>query len=70
MFSNFLALRRQNPGARRLSRQGGFGLIELMVSISVMAIVSAIILVKQNSFNGAILLRSQTYEIALDVREV
>lgn len=50
--------------------QAGFGLIELMVSISVMAIVSAIIMVKQNSFNGGVLLRSQAYEVALSAREV
>lgn len=51
-------------------RQGGFGLIELMVSISVMVIVSSIILVRQNSFNGGVLLRSQAYEVALAAREV
>ncbi|MBP6924162.1 MAG: prepilin-type N-terminal cleavage/methylation domain-containing protein [Candidatus Pacebacteria bacterium] len=50
--------------------QAGFGLIELMVSIAVMAIVSSIILVRQNSFNGGVLLRSQAYEIALSAREV
>jgi prepilin-type N-terminal cleavage/methylation domain-containing protein len=50
--------------------KAGFGLIELMVSIAVMAIVSSIILVKQNSFNGGVLLRSQTYEVALAAREV
>lgn len=35
-----------------------------------MAIVSSIILVRQNSFNGGVLLRSQAYEIALAAREV
>lgn len=50
--------------------QTGFGLIELMVSIAVMAIVSSIILVRQNSFNGGVLLRSQAYEVALAAREV
>lgn len=55
--------------SRRRS-QGGFGLIELMVSISIMVIVSAIILARQDSFNGAVLLRSQAYEIALSLREV
>lgn len=53
-----------------VSARAGFGLIELMVSISVMAIVSSIILVKQNSFNGGVLLRSQAYEVALSAREV
>lgn len=48
----------------------GFGLIELMVSISIMMLVAGIILIRQNSFNGAVLLRGQAYEIALAVREV
>jgi prepilin-type N-terminal cleavage/methylation domain-containing protein len=47
----------------------GFGLIELMVSISIMALVSAIVLVKQSSFNGAVLLRGQAYKVALAARE-
>jgi prepilin-type N-terminal cleavage/methylation domain-containing protein len=48
---------------------GGFGLIELMVSISIMALVSAVVLVKQSSFNGAVLLRGQAYKVALAARE-
>lgn len=52
------------------AKQSGFGLVELMVSISVMAIVSAIILARQDAFNSAVLLRSQAYEIALALREV
>lgn len=48
----------------------GFGLIELMVSISIMMLVAAIILVRQDAFNGSVLLRSQAYEVALAAREV
>ena len=54
----------------KAAKASGFGLIELMVSISIMMIVSAVIMAKQSSFNGAVLLRSQAYEIALAVREV
>lgn len=50
--------------------QAGFGLIELLVSISIMVIVSAVILVNHGSFNNAVLLRSQAYQIAMDIREV
>jgi type II secretory pathway pseudopilin PulG len=50
--------------------RSGFGLIELMVSISIMMLVAGVILIKQSSFNGATLLRSQAYEIALTAREV
>lgn len=41
-----------------------------MVSISVMLLVSGVILAKQSSFNGAVLLQSEVYEIALTTREV
>lgn len=51
-------------------RQRGFGLIELMVSISIMVIVASIILARHDAFNSAVLLRSQAYEIALEIREV
>lgn len=68
MFSIFLHSKKSSPG--QVSQQVGFGLIELMVSVAVMAIVASIILVRQNSFNGGVLLRSQAYEVALSAREV
>ncbi len=48
----------------------GFGIIELLVSISIMVIISAVIMVQQGSFNGAVLLRGEAYDIALTAREV
>ncbi len=48
----------------------GFGLIELLVSISIMVIVISVVVAKHNAFNGAVLLRSQAYEVALQIREV
>lgn len=47
----------------------GFGLIELLVSISIMVVVTSVVLVRQTSFNGAVLLRSQAYEVALQLRD-
>lgn len=47
----------------------GFGLIELLVSISIMVIVTSVVMVRQTSFNGAVLLRSQAYEVALQLRD-
>ena len=41
-----------------------------MVSIGIMLLVAGVILTRQSAFNGAVLLRSQTYEIALTAREV
>lgn len=48
--------------------EGGFGLVELMVTISIMMLLSAIILVRNTAFNGAVLLRSQAYEVAFAIR--
>jgi prepilin-type N-terminal cleavage/methylation domain-containing protein len=66
MSSHFLA--HYNVTTHRL--RSGFGLIELMVSISIMLLVAAIVLARQDSFNGAVLLRGQAYEVALSAREV
>lgn len=54
-----------------LSRwRGGFGLVELMVSIGIMVLVMSVVIVNHNSFSRGSLLRSQAYEIALRLREV
>jgi prepilin-type N-terminal cleavage/methylation domain-containing protein len=49
---------------------GGFSLIELMISITIMVIVISIVSTSQGAFNGAVLLRGQAYEAALKIREV
>ncbi len=49
---------------------GGFGLIELMVTISILILVMGIILTKHSSFNGAVLLRGQAFNVALQAREI
>lgn len=56
--------------SKKPSTELGFSLIELMVSIGIMVIVMSVIMVRQTSFNGAVLLRSQAYEIALTLREL
>ncbi len=48
----------------------GFGLIELLVSISIVVLVTSIIMTRHTSYNGAVLLRSEAYDIALGAREV
>lgn len=52
------------------STQSGFGLVELMVSISLVVLVTSVILARHDSYNGAVLLRSQAYDVALKLREV
>jgi len=48
----------------------GFGLVELLVSISIMILVIGVVLSQHNAFNGAVLLRGQAYDIALQTRDV
>jgi prepilin-type N-terminal cleavage/methylation domain-containing protein len=66
MFSPFLHSKDHYTG---LSRHG-FGLIELMVSISIMVIILGVVLARHDTFNGVVLLRGEAYETALDLREV
>jgi prepilin-type N-terminal cleavage/methylation domain-containing protein len=67
MFWPYSVLHKKSP---TLDKSRGFGLIELMVSISIMVIVAGIVLARQDAFNGAVLLRSQAYEIAFAIRQV
>ncbi|TAK58178.1 prepilin-type N-terminal cleavage/methylation domain-containing protein [Patescibacteria group bacterium] len=48
----------------------GFTLVEMLVSISIFAIVSAVVLIRNNEFNSGILFNNLAYEIALSIREM
>jgi prepilin-type N-terminal cleavage/methylation domain-containing protein len=48
----------------------GFGLIEMLVSIGIALLIMTVVMAKHSSSNGAVLLRSQAYEVALETREV
>lgn len=48
----------------------GFSLVELMVSISIVVLVMGVVLARHTKSNGAVLLRSQAYEVAFTAREV
>lgn len=56
------------PGTTQL--RAGFGLIELLVSISIMVLVTSVVLARHSAFSGTVLLKSQAYEIALRMREI
>jgi prepilin-type N-terminal cleavage/methylation domain-containing protein len=49
--------------------QSGFSLIELMVTIAIVTLVTGLVMVKYSTFNSAVILKSQAYEMALDIRE-
>jgi prepilin-type N-terminal cleavage/methylation domain-containing protein len=58
-----------NKQTASFSSRAGFGLIELLVSISIMVLVTSIVLARHSAFSGTVLLKSQAYEIALRLRE-
>ncbi len=70
MFYTYLALFKINNPLVKKNGQSGFSLIELLVSISIMVIVLAIVFARQSSFNSAVILRNQAYELALQIREI
>lgn len=45
-------------------------MIELLVTISIVVLVLSITLTRQSSFNSAVLLRSEAFDIALAIREI
>jgi prepilin-type N-terminal cleavage/methylation domain-containing protein len=51
-------------------RSLGFTLVEMLVSISIFAIITAVVLIRNNEFNSGILFSNLVYEIALSIREM
>lgn len=70
MSYNYLASFKKIKSLTAVKTQGGFSLIELLVSLSIMTIVLSVVFARQNSFNGAVILRNQAYELALQIREI
>jgi type II secretory pathway pseudopilin PulG len=66
MFYHSSVLLRKN----RAPLSAGFSMVELLVSIGIVVLVLSIVVTRQQSFNGSVLLRGQAYEIALAMREV
>jgi type II secretory pathway pseudopilin PulG len=54
----------------RIPGNAGFSMVELLVSIGIIVLVLSVVVTNQRSFNSAVLLRGQAYEIALAMREV
>jgi prepilin-type N-terminal cleavage/methylation domain-containing protein len=50
-------------------KAAGFTLVELLISIGIIGMVTAIVIVKYSSFDSSVLLKDAAYEIALALRE-
>jgi len=47
----------------------GFTLIELLISAAIISIISAIVIVRFNTFDSTVLLKSLAYEVAASIRQ-
>lgn len=47
----------------------GFSLVELVVSVAIFLVITAVILVKHSEFSGTLLIENLAYDIALSVRK-
>ncbi len=53
----------------RQHASGGFTLIELMVTLGIVVLATGLVMLRYASFNSSVLLTSQAYEVAFDLRE-
>lgn len=49
--------------------QRGFSLVELLITIAIILIITTLVMIRYGSFNSTTLLKSQAYEVALNLRE-
>jgi len=55
---------------RQLSNtERGFSILEVLITAAIIGIITAVVAFRYGSFNNAVLLKNQAYEIALDIRE-
>ena len=57
-----------NTKLKNKDLKAGFTLIELMITITIVTLVTGIVMANYSSFNSVVLLKSQAYELALDLR--
>lgn len=56
----------------RGSNQGtasGFSLVEILITLAIISLLTALVMTRYGAFNSAVLLKNQAYELALDLRE-
>jgi len=53
----------------KCTNQQGFSLLEVLITAAIIGIVTALVVVRYGAFNNSVLLKSQAFEMALDLRE-
>lgn len=53
----------------RTAAPKAFSLVEMMITIAIIGILTTLVIVKYSAFNSSVLLKSQMYEMALNLRE-
>lgn len=53
----------------RKAHARGFTLVELLISIAIITVITAIVVVRYRQFDSTVLLKGAAYEIALALRE-
>ena len=51
------------------SQSAGFSILEVLITAAIIGVVTAIVVIRYGAFNNSVLLKSQAYEMALDLRE-
>ena len=60
----------QSSSKREKRSAQGFTLVELLISIAIMGIITALVLTNYKSFDSTVLLKGAAYEIALSLRDI
>lgn len=67
MCSTFSPMRSNGSRTKLLPR--GFSILEVLITLAIIGLITALVLVKYGAFNNSVLLKSQAYQIGLDIRE-
>lgn len=66
MYSVFL---RSSATPRPKKACHGFSLVEVLITLAIISVLTVLVMVRYSSFDSAVLLQNQAFEIALDLRE-
>ncbi len=58
-----------HQGRKASAQNRGFTVVELMVTVTIVVLVTGIVMIRYSSFNSSVLLTSQAYITAFDIRE-